>query len=89
MEVDPIHQFGIINLVDLGTIGGVHIAFTNSALMMGVAVLLISTFLILATGRAFLMPGTERAGGTRLEYTAPDMTTAHRTFRAMVLMARD
>ena len=39
--------------------------------------------------RAFLMPGTERAGGTRLEYTAPDMTTAHRAFRAMVTLARD
>jgi D-amino peptidase len=39
--------------------------------------------------RAFLMPGTERPNGTRLEYTAPDMTTAHRAFRGMVLMARD
>jgi D-amino peptidase len=39
--------------------------------------------------RAFLMPGTERLDGTRLEYTSPDMVTAHRAFRGMVLMARD
>jgi D-amino peptidase len=39
--------------------------------------------------RAFLMPGTERVHGLRLEYTAPDMTTAHRAFRGMVLMARE
>jgi len=39
--------------------------------------------------RAFLMPGTERIDGTRLEFTAPDMVTAHRAFRAMVMLARD
>ena len=48
--------------------------------------------------RAFLIPGTERpstrsasgqASGTRLEYTAPDMVTAHRAFRAMTMLARD
>jgi D-amino peptidase len=39
--------------------------------------------------RAYLMPGTERASGTRLEYTAPDVVTAHRAFRGLVLMARD
>lgn len=39
--------------------------------------------------RAYLMPGTERLDGTRLQYTAPDMTTAHRAFRGLVLMARD
>ncbi|MCC6192184.1 MAG: M55 family metallopeptidase [Anaerolineales bacterium] len=39
--------------------------------------------------RAFLLPGAERPGGTRLEYTAPDMLTAHRAFRAMVALARD
>ena len=39
--------------------------------------------------RAFLMPGTERASGTRLEFTAPDMVTAHRALRAMEMLARD
>jgi D-aminopeptidase len=39
--------------------------------------------------RAYLIPGVERAGGTRLEYTAPDMITAYRCFRALVALARD
>jgi D-amino peptidase len=39
--------------------------------------------------RAFLLPGSERPSGTRLEFTAPDMVTAHRALRAMVLLARD
>jgi D-amino peptidase len=39
--------------------------------------------------RAFLIPGTERVDGTRLEYTAPDVVTAHRAFRAMAMLARD
>lgn len=39
--------------------------------------------------RAYLIPGTERISGTRIEYTAPDMVTAHRTFRAMSTVARD
>lgn len=39
--------------------------------------------------RAFLIPGTERLSGTRLEYPAPDMGVAYRAFRAMVGLARD
>ena len=39
--------------------------------------------------RACLIPGTERVSGTRLEYSAPDMITAYRCFRAMVTLARD
>jgi D-amino peptidase len=39
--------------------------------------------------RAYLIPGTERLSGTRLEYTAPDMVIAHRAFRAMATIARD
>jgi D-amino peptidase len=39
--------------------------------------------------RAFLIPGAERPSGTRLEFTAPDMVTAHRAFRAMAILARD
>lgn len=37
--------------------------------------------------RAFLMPGTERASGTRVEYAAADMVAAVRAFRALVLLA--
>ena len=56
-KVDPIHQFGIVNLVPLGEIGGVPLAFTNSALFMAIAVLLISGLLILGTSRRAMVPG--------------------------------
>lgn len=39
--------------------------------------------------RAFLMPGTTRPSGTRIEYTAGDMVEAVRAFRALVMLAGD
>ena len=56
-KVDPIHQFGITHLIDFGTIGGVPLAFTNSALFMVVTVLLISGFLISSTAGRAIVPG--------------------------------
>ena len=56
-KVDPIHQFGITHLIDFGTIGGVPLAFTNSALFMVVTVLLISGFLIFSTAGRAIVPG--------------------------------
>jgi F-type H+-transporting ATPase subunit a len=56
-RVDPIHQFGINPIFDLGTIGGVHLAFTNSALFMAVAVILISALLIMGTSSRAVVPG--------------------------------
>jgi F-type H+-transporting ATPase subunit a len=56
-KVDPIHQFGITDIIDFGTIGGVHLAFTNSALFMVVTVVLIGGFLIVSTNGGALVPG--------------------------------
>jgi D-amino peptidase len=39
--------------------------------------------------RAYLIPGTERINGTRLEYHAPDMIVAVRAFRAMATISAD
>lgn len=36
---------------------------------------------------AALIPGSARVGGLTLEFTAPDMVSAYRTFRAMVALA--
>jgi F-type H+-transporting ATPase subunit a len=60
-KVDPIHQFGIHSLVDFGTIGGVHIAFTNSALFMFIVVALIAALLILGTSSRAVVPGRIQA----------------------------
>jgi F-type H+-transporting ATPase subunit a len=55
-KVDPIHQFGITNIVDFGTVGGVHLAFTNSALFMVISVVLIAGFMLAATNARALVP---------------------------------
>lgn len=39
------------------------------------------------TDNAYLLPGTRRLSGTRLEYTAENMVVAMRAFRAMVTLA--
>jgi len=54
---DPIHQFQIKNITTLGEIGGVEIAFTNSAAFMLAAVALTAGGLILATAGRAMVPG--------------------------------
>jgi len=54
--VDPIHQFAINDIVTFGEIGGVKIAFTNSALFMFIVVGLIAAFLLLTTSGRGLVP---------------------------------
>ena len=51
-KVDPIHQFGINPLFHLGPI-----AYTNSALFMTIAVLLITALLVLGTSARAVVPG--------------------------------
>lgn len=55
--MDPIHQFEIQKLFVLTRIGGHEIAFTNSALYMFIALMLISALMIGATASRALVPG--------------------------------
>src|SRR5258708_136119 len=55
--MDPIHQFQIKNLLTFGHIGGHEIAFTNSALFMLIALIVISAITIGATSSRALVPG--------------------------------
>jgi len=57
MAADPIAQFEIKNLVTFGEIGGVEIAFTNSAAFMLAAVAFTAGGLVLATAGRALVPG--------------------------------
>jgi F-type H+-transporting ATPase subunit a len=57
MAADPIHQFQIKKLFTLGEIGGVEIAFTNSAAFMLAAVAVTAGGLVLATAGRSLVPG--------------------------------
>ncbi len=54
---DPIHQFQIVNYFPLGKIGPVNLAFTNSALYMGIAVGIIAALMLGATAQRQLVPG--------------------------------
>ena len=57
MAADPIHQFQIKKLFTFGEIGGVEIAFTNSAVFMLAAVAVTAGGLVLATAGRSLVPG--------------------------------
>jgi F-type H+-transporting ATPase subunit a len=63
MATDPIHQFRIVDLFPVVKIGHTEIAFTNSALMMLVAVIGLTVFLVAATAGRSLVP-------SRLQSTA-------------------
>lgn len=53
----PIDQFAIRPIVELGTLGGQQIAFTNSALYMLLTVTLAGGFLFLASHKGKAVPG--------------------------------
>jgi F-type H+-transporting ATPase subunit a len=57
MQVDPIHQFQIKELIPLVNLAGHQINFTNSALFMFIIVGAVSTFLIGSTMRRAVVPG--------------------------------
>jgi F-type H+-transporting ATPase subunit a len=59
--MDPIHQFQIKSLFTFGKIGGVEIAFTNSALFMLIALGVIVLLMIGATSRRTVVPGRMQA----------------------------
>jgi F-type H+-transporting ATPase subunit a len=57
MQINPIEQFQIHDLIPVINIGGHQIAVTNSALFMLIIVLLISALLIGATAPRAVVPG--------------------------------
>src|SRR6516162_6316368 len=59
--MDPIHQFEIKNLFPIARIGGIEIAFTNSALYMLIALLVILFLMLGATSSRALVPGRLQA----------------------------
>jgi F-type H+-transporting ATPase subunit a len=57
MQIDPIQQFQIKDLMPMVSLGGHQIAFTNSALYMLIIVAAVSALLIGATARRAVVPG--------------------------------
>ena len=56
VESRPLEQFTIERIIPIH-IGSLDISYTNSALLMTIAVVLITALLVLATSRAALVPG--------------------------------
>jgi F-type H+-transporting ATPase subunit a len=65
--MDPIHQFQIINLLPLGKLGNTEIAFTNSALFMLIAVVVLTLFLVAGTAGGRVVP-TRLQSAAELSY---------------------
>src|SRR5262247_4123579 len=59
--MDPIHQFEIKNFFPIARIGGIEIAFTNSALFMLIGLGLILLLMLGATRSRALVPGRMQA----------------------------
>src|SRR6204780_2578043 len=57
MQVDPIHQFQIHDMVPMINMGGHQIAFTNSALFMMIIVFGVSVLMIGASAPRAVVPG--------------------------------
>src|ERR1700690_3344067 len=57
MQVDPIHQFQIHDMVPMINMGGHQIAFTNSALFMMIIVFGVSALMIGASAPRAVIPG--------------------------------
>jgi F-type H+-transporting ATPase subunit a len=57
VKMDPIHQFELKPIFTLGRIGNTEIVFTNAALYMLVAVVVIALLTTMATRRGSLVPG--------------------------------
>ena len=55
------HQFAVNDIFQIGRIGGLDLAFTNSALFMVLTVALIAAFRLLATSSASIVPGRLQA----------------------------
>ena len=56
IELHPLHQFEIQRLIPL-QIGGIDISYTNSALLMTIAVAAVSALIVLSMRNAALVPG--------------------------------
>jgi F-type H+-transporting ATPase subunit a len=61
MQIDPIHQFQIDNLMPMASVAGHQFSFTNSALVMLIIVGSVSTLLIGATLPRAVVPGRFQA----------------------------
>jgi F-type H+-transporting ATPase subunit a len=56
LAVDPIHQFRIVEMFPMVKVGNIDVSFTNSSLLMLIAVAGLTLFLVGATAKKALVP---------------------------------
>jgi F-type H+-transporting ATPase subunit a len=72
IELHPLEQFSIERLIPIH-IGGLDLSYTNAALMMTIAVVLVTALTVLATRRAALIPGRWQSAAEMIYEFVADM----------------
>ena len=76
IELHPLEQFAIERIIPI-RIGGLDISYTNAALMMTIAVVLVTALMVLATRRAALVPGRWQSVAEMLYEFVADMVDSN------------
>ena len=76
IELHPLEQFAIERIVPI-RIGSLDLSYTNAALMMTIAVVLVTALMVLATRRAALVPGRWQSVAEMLYEFVADMVDSN------------
>jgi F-type H+-transporting ATPase subunit a len=76
IELHPLEQFAIARIIPIH-IGGLDVSYTNAALMMTIAVVLVTALMVLATRRAALVPGRWQSVAEMLYEFVADMVDSN------------
>ena len=76
LELHPLEQFAIARIIPIH-IGGLDLSYTNAALMMTIAVVLVTALMVLATRRAALVPGRWQSVAEMLYEFVADMVDSN------------
>lgn len=76
IELHPLEQFAIARIIPIH-IGGLDVSYTNAALMMTIAVVFVTTLMVLATRRAALVPGRWQSVAEMLYEFVADMVDSN------------
>ena len=76
IELHPLEQFAIERIIPI-RIGSLDLSYTNAALMMTIAVVLVTALMVLATRRAALVPGRWQSVAEMLYEFVADMVDSN------------
>ncbi len=76
LELHPLEQFAIARIIPIH-IGGLDLSYTNAALMMTIAVVLVTALMVLAARRAALVPGRWQSAAEMLYEFVADMVDSN------------